>query len=202
MNFIKIPIGLFSASTKDIRLYCAYLDFKCFNPEGRVCPPFKVKVNRFYYTYWRKKLLAKGWAMENGRCFNLLRYPEVWQDLGVLPGWNGQRYKFGYKKILIETLPLDRKEYFKVLRDMVLKTIAGNKVRQIKWKLKTKHKKDRRVNTSQTFISTRTVARLVGLRSATSGSKYRNKLFEVIPEPTTMVKTDYGYRYKCKKIAL
>jgi len=202
MMFVKIPSGLFQASTKDIRLYCAYLDFKCFNPEGHICPPFKV--NRYYYSYWRKKLLTKGWATGSGRCVRLASYPEVWKILGVLPGWNEnlRRYRFNYKKILNENLPLDRKEYFKGLQELVLKTIAGNKVRQIKWKLNKKHKKDRRVNTTETFISTRTVARLVGLRSSASGHKYRSKLFQVIPEPTKTIKTDSGYRYKCKKIAL
>lgn len=195
---LKIPTGLFRLSTKDVRLYCAYLDFKAFNSEGHICPPYAR--DRFYYTYWRKKLIAKGWAIEKGKCIALVSYQQVWKDMGVKPSWNKRqkRYRFPYRKVQPENLPEERKEYFKALQQVVFARIAGNKVRQIKWRLKSKQ-----VNTkTETFISSRTVARLVGLNSPASGSKYRKQLFQVIPEPTQQVKTGYGYRYKCKKIAL
>lgn len=196
--FVKIPSGLFTSSTKDIRLYCAFLDFKAFNPEGHICPPFKR--DRFYYTYWKKKLIAKGWGLEDGKCLALVSYHQVWRDLGVFPAWSRKlkRHRFPYRKVLIENLPLNRKEYFKVLQDIVLKRIAGNKVRQIKWRLRKKHSQDK----TETFISNRTVARLLGLRSPASGHKYREQLFDVIDEPVQKIKTEFGYRYKCKKIAL
>jgi len=200
MTAIKIPVALFSASTKDIRAYCAFLDFKCFNSEGRICPPFERDEDRFYYRYWRGRLIARGWARECGKCFTLASYQEVWRSLGISRTLdkNLKRHRYHYRKVNIEDLPENRKEYSKILRDMLLKTIAGNKVRQIRWRLKSK----RVHNQTETFISSRTVARLVGLRSAASGSKYRSKLFNVIQEPVQKVKDETGYRYKCKKIAL
>lgn len=206
-NFVKIPKQLFSISPANAKLYAVFLDFKAFNPEGFICPPFKRKVDRFYYHYWMKKLIKRKWATKLGACMNLLSYQAVWRLLGVDQSWNDEvkKYRFTYHKINIEDLPVDRKDYFKKLTDMVLTKVAGNKARQIKWRLNNKQTPGR-VNKPETFMpmSCRKVASLFGLspKSVASGSKYRERFFQVINEPSVRVKTPLGSRYPCKKIAL
>lgn len=202
-HFVKIPKQLFTISPGDARLYAAFLDFKVFNSEGFICPPFKVKENRYYYRYWFKKLILRGWANVHGHCFSLSTYQEVWRLLGVDQSWNNviKKLRFTYHKVDIERLPENRKEYFKQLTELILTKVAGNRVRQIKWRLKNKHTPDQ-VKQTETFISCRKVAKLFGLKSPSSGSKYRKMFFDVVNEPTVLRKTPEGYRFKCKRISL
>ena len=202
-NIVKIPKQLFSISPANARLYAAFLDFKAFNPEGFICPPFNRKADRFYYSYWKKKLITRHWATKDGQCVALASYQEVWGLLGVDRSWNNgiKKYKYSYHKIDIDELPINRKEYFKFLTELVLTKVAGNKVRQIKWRLKNKQTPGT-VNKTETFMSCRKVASLFGLRSSSSGSKYRNKFFNVVDEPTVRNKDRNTHLFQCKKIAL
>lgn len=199
VTFVKVPVCLYDASTKNIRLYSAFLDFKAFNAEGFIENLFRRKADRFYYRYWRRKLIAKGWAIETRSGLSLVSYQQVWRDLDVQRTWNKKlrRFKFNYRKIHLESLPVERKQYFKHLQDLVQKIIASNVRRRIKWRLRNKQKEE-----TETFLSCRTVARLFHLQSPSSGHKYRKKLFEVVPEELVRVPTEHGYRYKCKRILL
>lgn len=204
-TFVKIPKQVFKITPADARLYAAFIDFKVFNPEGFICPPFKRKVDRFYYHYWMKKLIARRWAAKVDKCIRLSSYQEVWRLLDVDQSWIDEikKYRFTYHKINIEDLPVDRKDYFKKLTDIVLTKVAGNKVRQIKWRLNNKQTPGT-VNETETFMSCRKVASLFGLspKSVASGSKYRKRFFQVINEPSVRIQTPLGSRYPCKKIAL
>lgn len=203
--FVKIPKQLFKITPSDARLYAAFLDFKAFNIEGFVCPPFKQKKNRFYYHYWMKKLIKRQWATKCGSCIGLASYQEVWRKLGVDQSWNKQvkKYRFTYHKVNTQDLPVNRRDYFKKLTEMVLTKVAGNKVRQIKWRLKNKQT-PATVNKTETFMSCRKVASLFGLsqKSVASASKYRKRFFEVINEPTIRRKDRNTHLYQCKKILL
>jgi hypothetical protein len=152
-----------------------------------------------------KKLITRKWATKEGKCISLSSYQKVWRLLDVDQSWNDEikKYRFAYHKVSLEELPVNRKDYFKKLTDMVLTKVAGNKVRQIKWRLKNKQTHGT-VNKLETFISCRKVASLFGLsqKSVASGSKYRKRFFEVINEPSVRVKTPLGSRYPCKKIAI
>jgi hypothetical protein len=199
IDFVKVPVSLTHAGMKDIRLYCAFLDFKAFNPEGFIRKISKRKNDRYFYRYWKENLIKKGWAIERRNGFTLVSYQQVWKEIGVLPTWNKRerRFKLSYRRIQIDELPAERKEYFPFLQNIIQNQITGNVKRRIKWRLRNKQKQE-----SETFLSCRRVARLFHLQSPSSGHKYREKLFDVIPEPTERVPTEYGYRYKCKRVAL
>lgn len=205
MESIKIPKSLHSISPKNARLYAAYLDLKLFNPEGVIKMPIKRKADRFYYRYWLNRLCDAGWVRRISPIeFHLKTYQEVWGLLGVNRSFHHKikKYKYDYHKIDIENLSLDRKVYFQELVKKVLSKVAGNKTRQIRWKLKQMQGPGRATPT-ETFLSCRSVAGLFGLRSATSGSKYREKYFSVYDDPLVLRKlADGTYRYRCGRIAI
>ena len=200
--FVKIPKQLFKIRPSDARMYAVYLDLKAFNPEGIIKTPFKKKSNRSFYPYWLGKLVRNKWAHKEGQgTWSLVSYQEVWRFLGVNQSWNRgtKKYKFTYWKIDVDELPLERKQYIEKLKDLILDQVAGNKERQIKWRLKNKQTPFG-VSKTETFLSCRSVAKLFGLKSSASGNKYRQRLFEVIDEPTVRINTTKGSRFQCKRI--
>lgn len=199
---LKVPKNLFSLSPKEVKLYAAYLDFKLFNPEGVIQLPFARKADRGYYSYWLRKLVAKGWVSLMGSKYSLRSYQEVWKSMGVHQPWNVdvQKYRYAYVQIACDNLSFERKLYRNQIIEFIRNRIAGNKVRQIKWRLK--NRQTPAMAKTETFMSSRAVAKLFGYKSSSSGHKTRQKYFNVIPEPLVTIKTIDGYRKLCKKIAI
>jgi hypothetical protein len=208
-RFIKIPKALCQCSPAEAQLYAAFLDFKAWNPEGIITSSSMIirRADRHFYGYWMTKLVRRGWATERitqrGKIFSLKAYQDVWRDMGVQPSWcrKIKRYKFVYSKVDVADLPLERKEYIRKLKDLLLSQVAGNKVRQIKYRLRTTQSPV--TDKTATYISSRAISELFLLRSSRSGHKYRLRFFEVIPEPPILLRFPDGTcRNFCKRIAL
>lgn len=200
-EYIKIPKQLFSIEPSHTRLYAAYVDLKAFNTQGVIRRPFKV--SRHYYNYWCKKLISCGWATKKNDDTYLKSYQEIWRLMGVERSWHKRikKYKYTYHKIGVSDIPEKRDMYTKFLIEPILTKIAGNKLRQIKWRLNNKQLLGMAKQT-ETFLSGRKVARLLGLKSSASGNKYRSKYFSVINEPTVRNKYRNTHLFQCKKVAL
>lgn len=208
-RFLKIPKALCQCSPREAQLYAAFLDFKTWNAEGIITSSSMIvrRADRYFYNYWMTKLVRRGWATErrtlHGKIFSLKAYQDVWRDMGVQPSLcpKIKKYKFVYFKVEVADLPLDRREYIRKLKDLLLSQVAGNKVRQIKHRLRTTQSPV--TDKTATYISSRTISELFLLRSSRSGHKYRQRFFEVIQEPSILIRFPDGTRRNlCKRIAL
>jgi hypothetical protein len=207
--FLKIPKALCNCSPAQAQLYATFLDFKAWNPEGIITASSMIvrRADRHFYSYWMAILVRRGWAIQRrtqcGKIFYLKTYQEVWRDMGVRQSWcrKIKKYKFIYSKVDVADLPQERKEYIIKLKNLLLSQVAGNKVRQIKHRLRTTQSPV--TDKTATYISSRTISELFLLRSSRSGHKYRERFFEVIQEPPTLLRFPDGtWRNLCKRIAL
>jgi len=137
-----------------------------------------------------------------GDYYVLIGYEKVWKLLGInkLKFREGKRHRF-YKIIDHSTWSL--------FKQSVIEDILGFQVERKKAQIR------RRLNYAgvskdvkhSTLFSAESTAKLLGYRSRTSGSKYRDKLFDVIKEPLrlrlkyTSDKLPY-FQYECKKIRI
>jgi len=209
-TLIKIPYAL-NCTVEQAKLYSQFLDFKQYNPQGRITPKDygRVKKLRVINKYWLEKLVNAGWAYKEGRAYCLRSYEYVWAALGLSKTGN-HKYRKKYTKfykIDPESLDLEKKVYIKQLIDELLKRTAANKVRQMR------HRKTRSIKgcEDQEFFGVRRAAKLFGFRSPETGRKYRAKYFCVIPETKRLRRstlrqyTEYGgaeFIFECNKISL
>ena len=201
MEFLKVPVNAQFKSFKDLRLYCIYLDMKAQTPEG----VYKIQIRSLkdYVSRSFKKLVARGWASKNNDgSFSLRAYQYVWRDLGIYQIEVKRHFKYRYKKIWIDSLPIDRTEYLKELEEIINQHIAKRKAAQIRWRLLETGNK-----LSEATFGSIKAANLFGYRSASSGSKLREKYFSLIPQTEDQKKQYWNpakgmYQNHCRMIAV
>ncbi|MGE0588926.1 MAG: hypothetical protein AB7O48_10170 [Cyclobacteriaceae bacterium] len=201
MDFLKVPVNAQFKSYKDLRLYCSYLDFKAQNPEG-IYKVF-IRKNKDYVSRNFKKMQRRGWASKNrDGTISLRAYQYVWRTLGIHQIKVNGRFKFKYYKIWIDSLSMDRKSYLKELERIIQKKIAERKAAQMRFR-----RLENKGQLSEVTFGSIRAANLFGYKSASSGSKLREKYFSLIPQ-TEQEKKQYWnpskgmYQNHCRKIAL
>lgn len=182
VEFVKCPVNIgeslkWNSEKKawmDFRLYLKYLDLKAQNPNAGT---FKIyqKDAKKYYERTIKSLVAKGWAAKKGRIVLLKAYQYVWRDLGINRIETKDKRHFKYWKIYVSNFSTSRTEYLKELREEIYKRIAKRKLAQFRRALKEKG-----VFSNEATFSARSAGSTFGYRSPSTGSKLRDKYFEVI----------------------
>lgn len=187
-QFIKCPVNIGDwlkresnkKAWKVFKLYVKFLDMKVQNPN---CGIFQITHSHRAYQRVIKTLIEKGWVSREKRVVFLRAYQHVWRDMGIsrVSMGKGKRkiLKFKYWKIPISLFSENRKDYLKEIEDEIRKRISKRKRAQMRYALKEKEKD----NTKATF-SSKSAGSLFGYKSTSTGTKLRNKHFEVI-EPKT-----------------
>src|SRR5690606_33594134 len=115
----------------------------------------------------------------------------------------GLKYKRGYyafRKLDIEFLPLEKKDYIKAIKLMLLQQTADIQKQRQQYKetrqyLGSLGGKKRKCDAPKCgFLGVRKVAELVGYKSPATGLKYREMLFKVIKSPRRLVRAS-GQEY-------
>ncbi len=203
---IKIPYAL-KITVKQAKLLARFIDYKLYNPEGRITTKnySKLKRKRVLNKYWLDKLLAAEWVYKDSTGAYCLRsYDYVWNILDIQKTAQNH-YRGQYTKFYLispEELPDDN--YIKVLVKILLQRSADNHRRQMS------HKTRNYDGLKQGFLSCRTTAKLFGYKHPDTGRKYRAMLFEVIKSERKVRRTDprqYDFYtaefiFPCDKIAL
>lgn len=198
-QFIKVPLNLEGVNYKDLRSYIKYLDCKAQTPEGI----FKIYCSKRYYYRTINMLIVRGWASicletENGR-ISLRAYQYVWRSMGVDQMIFKGRNSFRFYKIELERLADDRKTYLKQIEEIIRQKMAKRRAAQIRWNLLKAGQE-----TDQANFSAKSAALLFGYRSPSTGSKLREKHFDLIPSESKPYFDRIEGRFKepCKRIAL
>jgi len=177
-EFIKVPKNIGDWLTREankkawktFRLYVKFLDMKAQNPD---CGTFQIRHSHRYYQRTIKQLIAKGWVFRKVKKVYLRKYQVVWRNMGITRVRDKGILKFTYWKFPVSMFSDSRKEYLKELENEIRKKISKRKLAQTRFALRDMDK------TSVTF-SARSAGSLFGYRSPYSGSKLRNKYFEVV----------------------
>ncbi len=218
LEFIKCPVNIADAlkesankkisrrhnskAWKDFRLYVKYLDLKVQNPNVGT---FQIIHSHRYYQRTVKQLISKGWAFRKGRTIYLRAYQHVWKDLGVYQVDDDGIPRFKYWKIPVSIFSAERKTYLKEIEDEIRKRITKRKLAQIRYALKGKGEGLTRAN--QATFSAKSASTLFGFTSDATGSKLRQKYFNVLPMTPEESKPRFNkqrgrYEEPTKRIAL
>lgn len=200
-QFLKVPLDFshvkkgkkVGISFENRGIYLAYLFAKSHSRFGRV---HKKHLPKRHFGYWLTKLVSVGFITVEGDYYLITSYEAVWSLLGIIKFKSGKTVKYKFYKVKNYTTwtEFKKKNTFEIqatqterkLRQMRHRTAKGNVI---------------------SSLSAQAVANLLGYKSAYTGSKYRNKFFDVIEEPLVlrMGKTSdllpYFY-YQCKKVHL
>jgi hypothetical protein len=191
-TFIKCPVNIgdalkdaasdriakrkFNKVWKDFRLYVKYLDMKVQNPNVGI---FQICHSHRYYQRTVKQLIAKDWAFRKNGIIYLRAYQFVWKSLGIYRVDDDKVSRFKYWKIPVETFSIERKAYLKEIEDKIRKRITERKLAQIRYALKEKGESFPRAD--QATFSAKSASTLFGFTSSSTGSKLRQKYFNVLP---------------------
>ncbi len=216
--FIKCPVNIgdvlkdsasdkiskikFNKVWKDFRLYVKYLDMKVQNPDVGI---FQICYSHRYYQRTVKQLIAKDWAFRKNGIIYLRAYQFVWKSLGVYRVDDNMVSRFKYWKIPVKIFSMERKTYLKEIEDEIRKRIAKRKLAQIRYALKEKGESSGRAD--QATFSARSAGTLFGFTSSSTGTKLRQKYFNVLPMTKEEAKPRFNkargrYEEPTKKIAI
>lgn len=217
-SFVKCPVNIGDALTesandviekrkfnkvwKDFRLYVKYLDLKVQCPDLGM---FKIQYSHRYYQRTISDLIAKDWAYRKKGIIYLRAYQFVWKSLGIYRVNDNGIPRFKYWKIPVEKFSMTRKDYLKELEDEIRKRIAKRKLAQIRYALKGKGESSARAD--HATFSARSAGTLFGFTSSSTGTKLRQKYFNVLPMTKEEAKPRFNkargrYEEPTKKIAI
>lgn len=171
-------------NARQARLYAHYLDFKFYNPEGRISPKDygRIKKQRVSNRYWLDKLVAADWAYKEGAVYYLRSYDYIWDLLGCTRkvGKKIKRPHVPFYKLDPEDFDLDKKVYIKQITDALLERTASNHRRRMLYRKRRTHNLGQDREERSEFFGVRKAAKLFGFKSPATGKKYRDKYFCVI----------------------
>jgi hypothetical protein len=180
---IKIPDNFEIEGRSHLRTYAGFVLLKTVNPEGRfqaidLCVG---KGDRYYFRRLLTNLVSLGWARENGEFFELVRYQEVWERLGVKRCWIKRlgKLRFRYVKKYADQLPNTRPKAIKEIIKTIEQHVCERKLNQIRYKRRLSIPKGKTLNGNQepAFLSCESVSKLLGYRSPNSGYQKRAGYF-------------------------
>lgn len=193
----KIKYGHSAKAWKDFKLYVKYLDLKVQYPDLGI---FKIFHSHRYYQRTIKQLIAKGWAERKKGIISLRAYQFVWNDMGINRVDDAGVLKYKYWKIPVDIFSAERKTYLKEIEHEIRKKITKRKLAQIRYALKGK-------GLTQATFSAKSAGTTFGYTSDCTGSKLRQKYFDVIPMTKEEVKPKFNkqrgrYEEPTKQIAI
>lgn len=198
-QFLKIPKNWENITWENRNIYIAYLWTKRYSRFGRV---HVSHLPKRHFGHYISKLISVGFMRREGDFYVLIGYDKVWSLLGInkVKFGKGKRFRF-YKVLDHSTWSMFKKE--------LIEDIQGFQTERKKAQFR------RRLNKAgmspdvdhRPLFSAKASASLFGYKSRTSGSKYRNKLFDVVNEPLklrlryTSDRLPY-FQFECKRIEL
>lgn len=200
-QFLKIPKNWENISWEHRNIYVAYLWVKRYSRFGRV---HRRHLPKKHFWHWISKLVSVGFMRLEGDYYVLKGYNEVWGLLGIskVKTGAGKRFRF-YKGLDLQTNWSSFKK--KVVSD-ILGFQAERKKAQVKVKLKYRGMSTD-VSTQSILFGSSSAAKLFGYKSRTSGSRYREKMFDLVKEPLKLrlKHTSDGlpyFQFDCKRVLL
>jgi hypothetical protein len=210
LTFLKCPKNLEGLNWKDFRLYIRYLDLKAQNPDIGL---FKIYYNHRYYQRVIKKLIIKGWAWRSNGKVYLKAYQAIWRSMGISRVRINGVLRYQYWKISIDQLCLNRSNqkingkvipgYLKEIEEIIRKKLTKRKLAQLRFALNSEGK----FKQDQATFSAKSASSLFGHRSPSTGSKLRQKYFEMIEQTPDEMKPRFNikkgrFEEPTKKVAI
>lgn len=199
-QFLKIPKNWENISWEKRNIYIAYLWVKNYSRFGRV---HISKIPKKHFGHYITKLISAGLMKREGEFYVLLSYESVWGLLGIKKVNVFGKQVYRWRK-LADNIPSWREFKVKTIFDIQAFQTERKKA-QIKKKVYIGNSPEG-VNITPLF-SSKASCKLFGYKSRTSGSKYREKFFDVVSEPLrlrlkyTSDKLPY-FQFDCKRIEL
>jgi hypothetical protein len=198
---LKIPKNWQNVRWEHRNIYIAYLWVKKQSEFGRI---HISKIPQKNFHHWLRKLVSVGFIVRKGDYYVILSYQKVWKLLGIDKVRVSGRRCFRFRKLpqYYDTWG----EFKKKLIDDIQGYLAERKKAQFRHRLVLPGGVRRTYNEKPMF-SGAAAAKLFGYNSRISGSKYRNKFFDIVEEPLRLRKrytSDHlpYFQYECKKIHL
>lgn len=201
-QFLKIPKNWEGVSWEHRNIYVAYLWLKSYSRFGRV---HKSLIPKRQFWHWITKLTSAGLARKEGDYYVLISYEKVWALFGI----NKVNYR-GHLCYRWRKLP----EYHRTWGEFKKNIITDIQSFQTERKKAQFRKRYSLAGSPQQggviptpLFSAQAAAKLFGYKSRVTGSKYREKFFDVVPEPLRLrlKKTSDHlpyFKFDCKKIDL
>lgn len=195
---LKIPVNFDRVPYEHRNLYVAFLWVQQYSPFGRV----KISnIPKRQFHHWINKLIGAGWMRKEGNYYVLIGNERVWELLKIKKVNFKKRHTYYFRKLPknIETWPEFKRK--------IVDDIQGWQTECKKRQLLRRHKYSDANATKTSLLSSMSVAKLFGYRSNVTGSKYRDKYFDVVQEPVRIREyfTIDGLPYwkaDCKRIVL
>lgn len=210
IRHLKIPVNFNEISAKERaanksltvswekrNLYVAFLWMQRFSLYGRI----KISdVPKRHFHHWINKLIGAGWMRKENGYYVLISNERVWNLLKIKKVNFKNKHVYYFRK-----LPKYYKtwsEFKKKIIDDIMSWQTDSKKRQL---LERHKNSESTIKTS--LLSAQSVASLYGFRSSVTGSKYRNKYFDVVVEPLRIREhLEDGWlpywKYDCKSVIL
>lgn len=201
-QFLKVPKNWENVGWEARNIYVAYLWLKRYSRFGRV---HKSSVPMRHFGHWVNKLISSGFVKREGDFYLLISYERVWEILGIKKVNCRGKLCYRWRK-----LP----EYYTTwyeFKKNIITDIQGyqteRKKAQFRKRFSLGDSPDKKGVNYCPLFSSKAVAKLFGYKSAVTGSKYRDKYFDVVKEPLFLRKkyTSDGlpyFQYDCKRIML
>lgn len=203
-QFLKVPTDfshlnrrgeLVGISFDKRNLYLAYLFVKSHSRFGRV---HKSKLPKRHFWHWIDKLTSSGLMSVNGEYYSVKSYEAVWGLLGIQKFKCNRKLRYTFYKV--KSYP-SWSEFKKKTNFEIQASQTERKLSQMR------HRTANYEGNKTSSLSAQAVANLFGYKSAFTGSKYRDKFFDVVEEPLRM-RLKYTsdllpyFKFDCKKVYL
>lgn len=200
VRHLKIPVNFEEIPYDKRNLFVAFLHLQSFSPYGRI---HISKVPRRKFHHWLNKLTGAGLISRDKDYYILKSNEYVWGILGIKRiNYKGNEYR--WRKLPNSFKSLKWSEF----KRKAIEDIQSYQTERKKAQLRRRHKlAGNPINNKTSLFGAKAAARVFGYKSVASGSKYRDKWFDVVKEPSIrrMYFTSDGYPYykfDCKKIYL
>lgn len=202
-QFLKIPKNWADVSWEHRNLYVAYLWLKRYSRFGRVN---KSLVPKRQFWHWITKLRSAGLIRVEGDFYVLIGYERVWELLKI----NKVNHK-GTTCYRWRKLPEYYDESWGHFKKSIINDIQTFQVERKKAQFRRRYRlagsPPQKGGVFTPLFSAKATAKLLGYKSSVSGNKYREKYFDIVPEPRrlrlgyTVDNLPY-FKFDCKRIML
>jgi hypothetical protein len=199
-QYLKIPKNWQGVNWENRNIYIAYLWMKRYSRFGRV---HISHLPKRHFGHWISKLISVGFVKREGEYLILIGYHKVWTLLGI----SKVNYR-GHKVHRWRKLP-DFYNTWSEFKKKLIEDIQGYQTERKKAQFRRRYSlagSPKGVDYTPLF-SAASAAKLFGYKSRTSGSRLRERFFDLVEEPVRLRKkhTVDGlpyFQFECKKIQI
>lgn len=202
-QFLKIPTNWENVTWEKRNIYVAYLWLKNYSRFGRV---HKSLVPKRKFGHWLTKLTSTGLVRVEGEFYTVISYERVWELLGIKKvAYRGEN-RYLWRK-LPEYYDSSWGEFKKGIIEDIQTFQTERKKAQFRKRYRLAGSPPQEGGVFTPLFSAKSTAKLFGYKSSVTGAKYRERFFDLVPEPLKLrmhLTEDLlpYWKYDCRKIDL